>query len=125
MMTKNEMPSHEEQAKRLMALKDRKGYGVLAIIQAAGDVLVAVSPVPELAGYEIVSATHECAYDIWKDGCIETPNQTKEQIQDWIQSKTPKWVCDESTPTEEQKKQFLSWVHEFQRRYPGVMSLMQ
>lgn len=117
------MPSENQQRDRLFALKDRKGYGILVIIRCRGDVVVAASPVPELVGYEIVAASPECVYDIWKDGNLATPNQTKEQIQDWIHKHTPEWLYDDSTPTKQQKRLVQSWTRDFMRRYPGSLEL--
>ena len=115
------IPSEDEQRERLFALKDRKGYGIIAIIRSPGDVVVAVSLVPELVGYEVVSASPECVYDIWKDGNLITPNQTKEQIQDWLHEHTPEWLYDDSETTDEQKEMVAAWTKDFMRRYPGYV----
>ena len=111
------MLDYKEQCEQLRALKDGGGYGILCILQRPGDVPFAASPVPELVGYEIVCAAPERLYDIWKDGVLVTPGQTKQQIKDWIKEKTPVWLCDASETTEDQKQLVAGWFEQFAERY--------
>ena len=80
--------------------------------------MFAASPVPKLTGYEIVCATSERLYDIWKDGRLVTPNQTRQQIKDWIKQNTPVWLYDDSETTEFQKNLVAAWVELFAEMYP-------
>ena len=112
------MPNDNEQRELLKSLKDGGGYGILAILQRPGHVLFAASPVPKLTGYEIVCATPERLYDIWKDGRLVTPSQTRQQIKDWIKQNTPAWLYDDSEVTDTQKKIVAAWVELFAERYP-------
>lgn len=110
------MTDDKERYERLRALKDGGGYGILCILQRPGDVPFAVSPVPELVGYEICAAP-EGLYDIWKDGSLVISGQTTQQIKDWIKEKTPVWLCDNSETTEDQKRLVADWVKLFAERY--------
>ena len=115
------MVDDDEQRRLLLGLKDGGGYGLLSIVQRRGDVLFAASPVPALAGYEIVCASPNRTYDIWKDGRIVTPDQDREQVRAWIKKNTPEWLYDDSETTEEQKQFVATWLDAFQLRYPGTM----
>ena len=119
------MPSNSEQRKLLTALKDGGGYGILCIVSPIGfgDTVCAVSPVPDLVGYEVVCASPERLYDIWKDGRLVVPNQTREQIRTWIHANTPKWLYDDSVVTDKQKRLVAKWVDALRRRYPGTLDL--
>jgi len=117
------IPGGDAQLMRLLALKNRKGFGMLAIVFRRGDVVFAASPVPRLAGYEIVAASSNGLYDIWKNGKLITPDQTCEQVQDWIHTNTPKWLYDDSDVTERQKALVQSWLVLFNKRYPGVLDI--
>ena len=114
------MPSAREQRKLLLSLKDGGGYGILCIVTPVGfgDVVCAVSPVPDLVGYEVVCASPERLYDIWKDGRLVTPNQTRQQIKDWIKQNTPVWLYDDSETTEFQKNLVAAWTELFFEKYP-------
>ena len=118
------MASDNEQRRLLLALKDGGSYGLLSIVHQRGDVLFAASPVPALVGYEIVCASPECTYDIWKEGRIVTPDQSREQVREWIQKNTPEWLYDDSTPTEAQKQLVSTWLDAFGLRYPGTMAVV-
>jgi hypothetical protein len=118
MMTKT-MPDEQEQRKLLIAIRDGGGYGLLFIVHGLGDVLFAVSPVPNLAGFEICCASPDRLYDVWKDGNITKPDQTREQVREWIRTNTPDWLCDDSKPTDFQKALIEEWVREFTQRYLG------
>ena len=111
------MRDDNEQHERLQALKDGGEYGILCILRRRGDVLHAASPVPELVGYEIVCAAPERLYDIWKDGVLVTPGQTKQQIKDWIKEKTPVWLYDDSEITDVQRSLAADWLELFAERY--------
>jgi hypothetical protein len=119
----NTTPDESEQRKLLYSLREGGGYGILSIVSRRGDVLFAASPVPALTGYEIVCASPDRLYDIWKDGDLVTPNQTREQIRSWVHANTPEWLYDDSTPTEGQKAMLTEWVEAFFRRYPGVLEV--
>ena len=120
-MTLNNKTEEDEQRRLLLSLKDGGGYGLLSIVHRRGDVLFAASPVPELAGYEVVCASPERTYDIWKDGRLITPDQDREQIREWIHKNTPEWLYDDSETTEAQKQLVSTWLEAFRSRYPGVM----
>jgi hypothetical protein len=90
------------------------------IVKQGTDILFATSPVPELRGYEIVCASPERLYDIWKDGHLEIPDQTKKQVKRWIREHTPVWLYDDTETTEAQKFLVKSWVEEMLKRYPGT-----
>ena len=111
-------PDDKEQRELLMAIKDGGGYGILFILKRPGDTLFAASPVPRLKGYEICCASPERMYDVWKDGTIEIPDQTRKQIREWIRTNTPEWLYDDSEVTADQQIQVKVWVDAFQRRYP-------
>ena len=115
------MPNDNEQYELLKAIKDGGGYGILCIFRRRGDVPFAASPVPKLVGYEIVCAAPERLYDIWKDGRIVAPNQTREQVRTWIHANTPKWLYDDSLLTEKQIRLIAKWVDALRRRYPGTL----
>jgi len=112
------MPNENEQYELLKAIKDGGGYGILCIFRRRGDVPFAASPVPKLVGYEIVCAAPERLYDIWKDGKLVTPGQTRQQIKDWIKQNTPVWLYDDSETTETQKNLVAGWCESFMERYP-------
>ncbi len=114
---------HDEQIRRLRALTHGGGYGVLLILSRHGDVPFTASPVPALRGYEICAASSDGLYDIWKDGTLKTPGQSRQQIKKWIRDNTPVWLMDDSTPTKKQKALFQSWATTFLRRYPGIMTV--
>lgn len=113
----------DEQRRRLLSLKDGGGYGILIIVHRRGDVLFAASPVPELVGYEIVCASPERTYDVWKDGRLFSPNQDRAQVRAWITKNTPEWLYDDSETTEAQKQLVFTWLDAFRERYPGVMAV--
>lgn len=115
------MLDEDEQRRLLFSLKDGGGYGLLIIVKRRGDVLFAASPVPALAGYEIVCASPERKYDIWKEGRLITPGQDREQIKEWIQKNTPEWLYDDSETTETQLELVATWIDAFRSRYPGAM----
>lgn len=117
------MVDEDEQRRLLLALKDGGGYGLLSIVHRSGDVLFAASPVPELAGYEIVCASPNRKYDIWKEGRIVAPDQDREQVREWIHNNTPEWLYDDSEPTESQLELVAAWVDDFHSRYPGTMTV--
>lgn len=117
------MLDEDEQRRLLLSLKDGGGYGLLSIVYRHGDVLFAASPVPALAGYEIVCASPERTYDIWKDGRLITPNQDREQVKEWIQKNTPKWLYDDSETTDAQKQLVSTWLDAFRACYPGTMAV--
>lgn len=117
------MVTPEEQRRLLVGLKEGGGYGMLFILSRPGDVLFAASPVPELVGYEIVCASPDRKYDIWKDGHIVKPNLEREQVRAWIQTNTPEWLYDDSEPTELQKQLVGTWFDSFMSRYPGIAEI--
>ena len=116
-------PTDKVQRERLISLKDGGGYGILCILQQPGGVCFAASPVPALVGYEIVCASPERTYDIWKDGRLVTPNQTHEQIRSFIQENTPEWLYDDSETTPEQTELVVGWLQQFKLRYPGPLAV--
>lgn len=118
--TTTNMPSESEQQTLLRSLKDGGGYGILLIVKQGSDVLFATSPVPELRGYEIVCASPERLYDIWRNGRLVTPAQTKQQVKRWIRDHTPVWLYDDTEVTEAQKILVKLWVEELLQLYPGV-----
>ena len=120
-MTLDNKAEEDEQRRLLLGLKDGGGYGILSIVHRRGDVLFAASPVPALAGYEVVCASPERTYDIWKDGHLIAPNQDREQIRAWIKKNTPEWLYDDSETTEAQKQLVFTWLDAFRARYPGTM----
>lgn len=77
-----------EQRKRLQRIADKaSGWGVLIYMERPGDVAFLVSIVPELRGYEIVSAAPVEGgrdYDIWKDGHMIKVNQTLKQVERFL-----------------------------------------
>ncbi len=117
------MVDEDEQRRMLFSLKDGGGYGILLIVHRAGDVLFAASPVPELVGYEIVCASPNRKYDIWKDGRLLAPDQDREQVKAWIKKNTPEWLYDDSETTEAQKQQVVAWLDAFWLRYPGTVAV--
>ena len=122
-MTLDNKTEEDEQRRLLISLKDGGGYGILSIVHRRGDVLFAASPVPALAGYEIVCASPNRKYDIWKDGRLLVPDQDREQVREWIKKNTPAWLYDDSETTEAQKQLVSTWLDAFRSRYPGVMSV--
>lgn len=114
---------HAEQRRMLLRLKEGGGYGVLCIIRNRGGVLFAASPVPKLAGYEIVCASPERTYDVWKDGTLVTPNLGITEVKAWIKSNTPAWMYDDSDVTEKQKRLVAKWVLKLRLRYLGSMQI--
>lgn len=115
------MLDEDEQRRLLFGLKDGGGYGLLCIVKRRGDVLFAASPVPALVGYEIVCASPDRSYDIWKEGRLVTPGQDREQVREWIHKNTPEWLYDDSTPTESQQQLVSTWLDAFASRYPGLV----
>ena len=117
------MVDEDEQRRLLLSLKDGGGYGLLSVVHRRGDVLFAASPVPKLVGYEIVCASPQRTYDIWKDGRIVTPDQDREQVREWIKKNTPEWLYDDSETTEAQLELVATWMDAFRSRYPGTMAV--
>ena len=118
-----QLPREREQRRLLKSLRDGGGYGIWMIVQRAGDVVFAASPVPKLAGYEIVCASPERLYDIWKDNHLITPQQTKEQIRKWLRENTPSWLYDDTPTTTEQAEIVMAWLEAFRERYPGLITV--
>jgi hypothetical protein len=112
------MRSESDQRKRLQEIVAEGQYGLLCIIQAPGDVLFAASPVPKLAGYEIVAAGTR--YDIWKNGRLMEADQSLGDVRTWIRANTPDWLCDDSEPTPDQFGLLELWWGTFCATYPGV-----
>jgi hypothetical protein len=104
----------------LRDLKRGGNYGVLVLLKRAGDVAFAVCPVPDLKDYEIVCASPNRLYDIWKDGHIVKTDMTRRQVKSWIKNNTPKWLYDDSEVTDEHRSLVRSWVCEVLDRYPGL-----
>jgi len=112
-----------QQIQKLEELKNHKGYGILFIMSRPGDVAFAVSPVPGLREYEIVCASPDGLYDLWKDGNIDKPDLTREEVSDWIRKATPEWLYDDSEVTVEQAELVQAWVLKLRLKYPGPMTV--
>jgi hypothetical protein len=79
------IPTSDVQRQRLWHItQDAAGYGVLIYVDRPGDVSAVVPVHPDLAGYEICCVTGDDEYDIWKDGDLHLPNQTRNQIATWL-----------------------------------------
>lgn len=107
---------------RLRKIAQGSGFGLLIIVDRPGDVAFAASPVPDLVGYEFVSASPDGKYDIWKDGGIERPGLTVDEVREFIKNRTPVWLYDDSPVNELDKSLVLTWAKEFENRYGVKLS---
>jgi hypothetical protein len=105
------VPTQTEQRRRLQALlNDTADWGVALYLQRPGDVSFLAPIVPELAGYEIVSATSDPdRYDVWRKGRLWRTNQSKAEISAWLARHTP----DEKTL----EKHVIRWTEAALNRY--------
>lgn len=105
------------QREGLLKITEGDGFGILMICTTPGDVIHAVSPVPELVGYEFVFASPYELYDIWKDDKLILPDLSLEDVRRFIRERTPEWLYDDSEPTEEQSRLVNEWVEATAQRY--------
>jgi len=99
----------------LLRITEGKGYGLLMIVHTPGDVLFAISPVPELIGYEFVFVNG--LYDIWKDNHITSGGMSLSEVRLFIRTRTPVWLYDETEPTKEQLELVREWVEAVAKKY--------
>ena len=108
-MTTNLMPDTAEQRRRLQSLcQDTAGWGALLVLSPPGDVSIGVPIAPKLRGYEIVSATDDETYDIWKMGRVRMrlykTGLKKSEVGAWLAENTP--------PEEEFMEHGQQWVED-------------
>lgn len=88
-------PTEDQQLQRLHDLmRDSAGWEVCVVLHRCGDTPFLASPAPKLRGYEIVSASPEFVFDIWKRSKGYDPrpvkfNLTKAEVAEWLSERTP------------------------------------
>lgn len=68
-------------------MKAATGWGAMLYLERDGDVPFLAPLVPELHGFEIVSAApgkYGQDYDVWRRGRMVRANQTLDEIIDWM-----------------------------------------
>jgi hypothetical protein len=86
------LPGLPGQRERLQRLTEKiRGWGVVVYMEPPGDVACLVSILPELRGYEIVSASPASGgrdYDIWKNGLPFRFNMTMGDVETFLRKFT-------------------------------------
>ena len=100
-----------EQVDRLLELALADTHGAVLLVQQPGDAPYLTSMIPDMDEYQIYLATDGESFDIWLNDTIVQPNQSAEQINQWLADNTPDWVYDSTPPTPEQREQVRQWMN--------------
>lgn len=81
---------HEQHRRLRELMQDTAGWGAFLFLHRTGDVAFITPIVPALRGYEIVAASPDGTYDVWRDGqeFVES-SLSRSEMATWLADRMP------------------------------------